>query len=69
MRSVQLCVTDLLSAFTLLMLYFSGYKFLCFILQFGERTELQNKEKKEESTFKMKCAKIIIYLNLTQNLI
>lgn len=38
------------------MLYFRGYKFLCFILQFRERTELQRKQKKEESEFKIKCA-------------
>lgn len=35
------------------MLYFSVYKFLCFILQFRERTELQRKDKEEESGLKI----------------
>lgn len=43
MWSVQLRVSDLLSAFTLLMLYFCGHKFLRFITQFRERAELQSK--------------------------
>lgn len=56
MWSVQLCVSDLLSAFTLLMLYFCGHKFLRFISQFRERTELQSNGKEEERGFSIKCA-------------
>lgn len=44
---IRLCAADLISAFALLLLYFSGYKFLCFILQFRKRAELQRKETKQ----------------------
>lgn len=60
---IRLRVTDLLSAFALLMLYFSGYKFLCLILQFGEGAELQRKETKQRRVGLKSSVKMDVQMN------